>query len=526
MTERRPHRPRTRGRDVWGREHVPLVTAAEAADLDRAADERHGVPGSVLMESAGRAAAAVIERLHPRGPVAVVAGGGNNGGDAVVVARTLLAWGRDVRLFSAGSTQPDLHLLHGFDLAIQPAEALTASLHAEAVLIDGLLGTGTQGPPRSLASAVIQTMNASGVPIVALDLPSGVDGTTGAVPGEAVRASATITFGWPKLGTLLQPARAHCGRLIAVEIGFPPHTPTGVAGAALITPAWAAARLPPRPPDAHKGTAGRLLILSGREGMGGAAAIAAEAASRAGAGLVRVASHASNRVVIHKLVPEATFVDREVLGPGDTDAVHALLAGPGIGTDATARQTLDRALQQTAGHPVVLDADALNLLAQDDGALRAIAAARDTVITPHAMELSRLTGESVGLITGDPVRAARAASETFGCTVLLKGQPSLIAARDRPLLVNSTGSSDLATAGMGDQLAGAIGAMLAAGLPGRDAAAVALFFCGRAADLAGLGRSLSPRDVSAHLADAFRWPMPRRLPLRLPFVTFDQPARW
>jgi len=142
------------------------------------------------------------------------------------------------------------------------------------------------------------------------------------------------------------------------------------------------------------------------------------------------------------------------------------------------------------------------------------------------MELSRLTGRAVHDIAGAPVTAARAAADAFGCTVLLKGQPSLIAAPGRPLLVNTTGSSDLATAGMGDQLAGAIGAFLAAGASAYEAAALALFFCGRAADLAGLGRSLSPRNVSAHMADAFRRPAPRRTPLRLPFVTFDQPPRW
>ncbi|MCI0433380.1 MAG: NAD(P)H-hydrate dehydratase [Gemmatimonadetes bacterium] len=526
MTDRRPQRQRSRGRDVWGREHVALLTSNQSAARDVAAHEQHGVTGAVLMESAGRAAAQILDRLYPRGSIAVVAGGGNNGGDALVLARSLHAWGRTVSIFAAGSRHPDASLLHGHDLGIEPADNLGAAVQADSVLVDGLLGTGASGAPRGAIAEAIAEMNASGAPIVALDLPSGVDGTSGAVPGVAIRAAATIAFGWPKLGSLLHPGRANCGRLVAVEIGFPAFVAQGEDTASLITPDWAMARLPARAPDAHKGTAGRLLVLAGREGMGGAAAIAAEAASRAGAGLVRVASHASNRLVMQKLVPEATFVDREAIDAADANLMHALLAGPGIGTDAAARRALDAALAGTARRAVVLDADALNLFAQDTPALRALAAEREIVITPHLMELSRLTGQAVDVLAADAPAAARAASRTFGCTVLVKGQPSLIAAPGRPLLVNSVGSSDLATAGMGDQLAGAIGAFLAAGSPPYEAAALALFYCGRAADLAGLGRSLTPRDVSAHLAEAFRRPAPRRQPLRLPFVTFDQAERW
>ncbi len=519
------HGRRDNARDVFGRESVALVTPAEAAALDRAAREKQDVPERVLMESAGRAAALVLHRIFPRGRVVVAAGSGNNGGDALVLARVLLAWGRDVSIVQAGSQPPAAALTHGFDIPIEPL-ATDAALAAGDVLVDGILGTGARGAPRSPAAEAIRALNASERPIVALDLPSGVDAETGRVSDDAIAAHTTITFGWPKIGLLLQPARQQCGRLVAVEIGFPPLTPSGPHTAQLITPDWAAARLPRRPPSAHKGTSGRLLLLAGSEGMAGAAALASRAAQRAGAGLVRVASAASNRLVLQSVVPEATFVDRTALDPADMGTMHALLAGPGIGTDDSARRALEDALALTGSRPVSFDADAINLFARDPEWLARVARSRGAIITPHPLELSRLTGRAVADILPDPVSAARDAARRFGCVVLLKGQPSLIAAPDQPLLVNTAGSSDVAAAGMGDQLSGVIGALLAAGLPPREAAAAGIFYSSRAADLAHMGRSLGPMDVSESLHAAFDRPGLDESPLRLPFVTFDQPPRW
>jgi NAD(P)H-hydrate epimerase len=360
--------------------------------------------------------------------------------------------------------------------------------------------------------------------VVALDIPSGVDGTTGQVAGAVVDADETITFGWPKLGLLLHPGRAHAGRVVAVEIGFPPLR-AGEFSAALITPAWAAARLPRRRPDAHKGTSGRLLIVAGRTGMAGAAAIAGEAAVRTGTGLVRLASAAENRAILQSLVPEATFFDRATLGEDAADGITAAVIGPGFGTDAASRVALERALAASRALPTLLDADALNLLSHDADALRALAAERALLITPHPRELSRLLGCSLDEIVGDAPRAARRAVSTFGCAVLLKGQPSLVAAPDATLLINSAGSSDVAVGGMGDQLAGVVGALLAAGLHPAEAGAAGLYLSSRAADLAARGRSLSPRDVSAQLPAALADTGGASSPLELPFITFDQSAR-
>lgn len=508
---------------VFGRLQVPLPTAAQAASADRAAQREFDVPGRVLMESAGRAAALVLHRLYPHGRICGVAGSGNNGGDLLVMLRVLHTWGREVVLIAAGSAPPDATLLHGENIPILAADNAGDELSQAAVIVDGMLGTGTQGPPRGRTIDWIRRINDAAVPVIALDLPSGVDATTGRAADNAVRADVTVTFGWPKLGLLLHPAREHCGRIVAVEIGFPDGCLS--AAAQLITPAYARAHLRPREASAHKGTAGRLLVLAGHDGMAGAAAIAAIAAMRAGAGLLRIASAASNRVILQTLAPEATFLDRSAVSADDLEPMHALVAGPGLGTDDEARTSLERVLEHMRGRPTLLDADALNIHARERGALRDVAAATPLVITPHARELSRIMDASLDDILDDMPGAARAAAREIGCVVLLKGQPSLIAVPDGTLLVNSTGSSDTATAGMGDQLAGTIGAFLCGGCDPQVSAALGLFLSGRAADLAGLGRSLSPGDVSDHLAPAFADPGPASSPLDLPFVTFDQPAR-
>jgi ADP-dependent NAD(P)H-hydrate dehydratase / NAD(P)H-hydrate epimerase len=513
-------------RTVYGRQHVPLPTAAEAAAADAEAREGFGVPQRLLMENAGRTAAQLLHRLYPRGVIVGVAGSGNNGGDLLVMLRVLLGWGRDVRVVAAARRPPDAALAHGWDVPItdDPDEAGKVLGTAD-VIVDGLLGTGATGPPREPIASWIRRINTAMRPVVALDLPSGVDATSGRVPAEAVRAAVTVAFGWPKLGLLLHPAREYCGRLISVEIGFPPAT-AGAMSARLITPDWVRSRIQPRAASAHKSSAGRLLVLAGSSGMAGAAALTVEAALRAGAGLLRVASDSDNRVVLQTLVPEATFLDRDHLDAEDLETMHALVAGPGMGQTSQSRASLQRALSLMPGKPVLLDADALNVLSPDTGVLRQVGGGRSLIITPHARELSRLTGVELDAILADPCGAARSAAQRFNCTVLLKGQPSLIATADGAVLVNTTGSSDVATAGMGDQLAGTVGAFLAAGADPLSATGVGLFISGRAADLNGLGRSLGPRDVSARLADAIADPGAAECDLGLPFVTFDQPPRW
>lgn len=492
-------------RDVFGREIVPVVSAAEAAGHDRLAQQGFDIPERVLMSNAGRALALITHALHPDGVIVGVAGNGHNGGDTIIAIDALRAWGRDVALVRVTDSETD-------------SEPIIASA---GVLIDGLMGTGASGAPRADAAKLIRAMNASGKPIIAVDLPSGTNPDTGAVYDDAVNATTTVTFGFPKRGLLFHPARSHCGRLIAVEMGFPP---LPEVRAQLITPAWAAENFPHRGPNANKGSSGRLLILAGSNGMAGAAVIAGGAAVRAGAGLVRIASARENREILQKTVPEATFLERE--GDLDVEGMTAIVAGPGMGASDETRAALKKAFGRLPGVPALLDADALNIFEGDTDALAAIAAERPLLITPHAKEMHRLTGDSIGEITSRPIEAAEKLANEIGAAVLLKGQPSVIASPGQPSLINTAGSSDAGVAGMGDQLAGTIGAMLAAGCDVATAAALGLFYSARAADLANLGRALTPRDVTEHLPAAFANPGLAASDLNLPFITFDQPARW
>src|SRR5690606_23846063 len=229
--------------------------------------------------------------------------------DGLVALRTLAAWGRSVRAVAAGDRPDPDPLLRGWEVpTIRDEEDARRAVAAADVVLDGILGTGTRGAPRPRQARAIEAVNAARGAVVALDLPSGVDASTGAAAGPAVRARVTVALGWPKLGTLVGEGRALRGRLVAVEIGFPP-VPDGWFGAALLTPAWAAAIRPRRALDTHKYRVGTVLVVAGRPGMAGAAVLAARAALRAGAGLVHVASAAENRGVLQAAAPEAIFVD-------------------------------------------------------------------------------------------------------------------------------------------------------------------------------------------------------------------------
>lgn len=501
-------------------EPLELLSAAEMQRWDAAAIEQGGVPAPVLMESAGRAAARVLHEIYPSGRVVAAVGGGNNGGDAVVLLRSLRAWGREVAAFPIGGSPLPTELLHGWEIPTLAGDAAEA-FRGAAVLVDGILGTGARGAPRDREAAVIRALNDAGPPVVALDGPSGVDLTTGAAPGEAVRAGVTITIGAPKRGLVLFPGRQLAGRVVAVEIGLPP-LPRDGASARLITAAWVHARLPRRSADAHKGGSGTLAVVAGHPGMGGAAILVAMGALRAGTGKVRSVSPEANRIPLQIVVPEGLFVDRDGDGVEEVvESADAVVVGPGMGTDERARELLRMTLRRARGG-ILVDADALTLISRNPDLLD-LAPADRVVMTPHPGEMGRLAGMETREIVADPFAAAEQAAARFGCVVLLKGTPTLVAAPTGPTLVNVAGHSGIATSGMGDTLAGVIGALLGMGASPRDAAAAGVFLAGRAAELAGRGRSILPRDVAESLPDAFADPAPFGS-LTLPEVLLDLPA--
>lgn len=484
---------------------VPVLTAAEMRAWDERAIRRGGVPERVLMETAGRAAARLVHARYPEGRVVAAVGGGNNGGDALVLLRTLRAWGREVAAVRAGEEGGRGELMHGWEIEQLPPSEAERAFSGATVLVDGLLGTGSSGAPRPPLAALIRALNDAGPPIVALDGPSGLDFTTGAAPGEVVRADLTVTFGAPKRGLLLHPGRVHAGRIVAVEIGFPP-LGSAEAGAELVTHAWAREHLPAVPASAHKGVTGRVAVVAGRAGMGGAAILCGMGALRAGAGMVQIVTAVDNRSAVHAALPEALFAARgEAAEREAIAAADALVVGPAMGTDAGSVELL-RAVLAECPAPVVLDADALTLLAREPGLLPEAARVR-VLLTPHPAEAARLLETETGEIVRDPFAAAERLAERYGCAVLLKGAPSLVAAGGERTLVGVAGHSGVATGGMGDTMAGATGALLARDTDPRTAGALALWFCGRAAELAGRGRGLLPRDVAEALPQALQEPL-------------------
>jgi len=513
----------------FGRANLPSPTGGEAAALDRLAIQDGGVPQSVLMENAGRGSAQVLDRLFPRGRVVGVVGSGNNGGDALVLLRTLSAWGRDVQAVLVADRGEGESLFHGWSFPVVrdhelDEEGWTTLLGSAGVIVDGILGTGARGAPRARQAAAIVRVNGAERPVLSIDVPSGTCADTGTVPGAAVAADVTIAFGAPKLGSLMHPARARTGRLVAIEIGFPPWDDAAedAISGLVLTPAWAYANAPMRAADTHKNRVGRVLVVAGRKGMAGAAVLAVRGALSAGAGSLRVCSCEENRELLQAAVPEAIFVDA-----GDPDAIEEALKavdvvviGPGLGTDAAARSVVQCVV---SGPPValVVDADALNLAAMGEFDLAALAADRSVLATPHVGEMARLTNLAQEVIMADRLAALRHATDRFGHAVLLKGAPSLVSAPGRRVMVDTQGTSDLAAAGMGDTLAGVCGTFLAQGLPATTAGGLGLFFLGRAARIAGRGVSLTPSDVIRWLPDALNERGSGISDLQLPGVVFD-----
>jgi NAD(P)H-hydrate epimerase len=487
---------RAAARRVW------LPTAEEMAALDRAATGSGSIPERALIENAGREVARLVQHRWPEGRVVALAGSGHNGADALVALRTLSAWGREVTAVRCGSKPPEPDVLLGWRIPVADPEELPIHTNGAAVLLDGILGTGLSAAPREPQASIIETVNSTGVPIVAVDGPSGANFSTGAVPGACIHATLTVAFGWPKLGLLRFPARARCGDVLAVEIGFPP--PDQTPGARAITAAWVAEdMLRPRAANAHKGSAGYLTLVAGQPGMAGAAVLAARAAVRGGVGIVRVVSAPENREIVQTAVPEAVFVPWDSLdGVAESTAwADAIALGPGLGCEPARMALVDHVLEARGEKPALLDADGLNLWeGRADTLAEALGGA--ALLTPHPGEMARLLGRPLDEIVADPPGAAREASERFHATVLLKGAPSWVAEVGAPLRVTTLLTAALATGGMGDVLTGLAGAYLAAGLTPADAASAALMVTGISALDAPQAIGHSAADVPERLAGA------------------------
>ncbi|KKM08641.1 carbohydrate kinase [Clostridiales bacterium PH28_bin88] len=501
---------------------MKLVTAEEMRELDQLASSQYGIPGIVLMENAGlRVLDAVLEILE--GEVAgkrvlVFAGKGNNGGDGFVVARHLANKRAEVKVFLLGRPEDvrgdarvNLDILEQMGVKIYPLQAEKdlqrvdiALLHAD-VLVDAIYGTGFKGAAMGTIAQVIRQINSAHRPLVAVDLPSGLEANTGKVYGPCVQATRTVTFGLPKLGLYLEPGARYAGDVTVADISLPARLVSGrPLKRELLTPSWCSAQLPRREPSAHKGSFGRVLVVGGSEGMTGAVTLSAQAALRSGAGLVTAAVPRSLHPVLETKTTEvmtsplpetdARSFSMEAVAPVLELARDATVValGMGIGRHPATVEWVRRLLPQLKV-PVVIDADGLNALAGATGLFPSLGV--PVVITPHPGEMARLLDVAAARVQEDRLKGAEQAAKDWGVTVVLKGAKTVVASPGGETFLNPTGNPGMATGGSGDVLTGVIAGLMAQGLAAPVAAAVGVFVHGAAGDLAA--RSKGHRGLIA-----------------------------
>jgi len=514
---------------------LPVFTAAEMRALDARAIRDLGIPGPRLMENAGAGAAALVARwLAPiRGKsVVVVCGKGNNGGDGFVVARRLRAGGAAVRVFLVGQRDAvrgdaaaalgrwrgRIEEVHG----AAELGALGRALDRADVVVDALLGTGLTGAARGAVAAAIEAMNQvgpagrSGVPVIALDLPSGLGSDQGALLGPTIQATRTVTFAGLKRSLLLHPAAAKAGAIEIVDIGVSAAEATRGITTWRLEASDVRPHFAPREPDAHKGRFGHLLIVAGSLGKTGAAVLAGRAALRSGVGLCTIAVPASQQPIVAAQAPEymteampETAGHSLALGAKDrllelARRMDAVALGPGLSLDPET-QELARALIREVERPLVADADALSALAGHLDLLRHAAGRR--ALTPHPGEMARMLGIGVDSVQADRLEVTRAFSREHRVALALKGAGTVIGGPDGRIAVNPTGNPGLAKGGSGDVLTGIVGALLARGLEPVAALEAGAYLHGLAGDLAAGERgevAMIAGDVIEALPGALR----------------------
>ncbi|MEP7009295.1 MAG: NAD(P)H-hydrate dehydratase [Acidobacteriota bacterium] len=514
---------------------MKVLTAEAMRALDQRAIREIGIPGLVLMENAALGVVeAIFERYRDASSAAIFCGPGNNGGDGLAIARRLDARGVQVLIFLVlggrefvGDAAMQLSICRQLGLPIEdlaadsdPAEVLARAKGYD-LAVDALFGIGLDRPLEGFPARLVEALGDLGLPIVAVDVPSGLSGSRADLFGPHIVADLTVTFAAPKIPHVLSPAAEACGALAIAELGFPPWLIDEADGDLfLMTPEDLAPLLPRRAAEAHKGSAGHALLVAGSPGKSGAAILAAKAAVRGGAGLVTVA-------VPEPILPTVDLGSLESmthalpagpegeLGAGAADAAlaasrgkTALAIGPGLGQSAVAQAEIRRIALETE-IPFVLDADGLNAFA---GAASDLVARRaPAILTPHPGELGRLLGLSTPEVQADRLAAARRAATETGAVVVLKGHRTLIAS-EAGVWINPTGNSGMATGGAGDVLTGLLAALLAQGLEPLDAARLGVYLHGLAGDLAvesqgtedpGLAK-LAASDLIDHLPAAAR----------------------
>ena len=470
-----------------------LYTAEEMSRADKGA-QALGIPGGFLMERAGVGMARIALEVYAPGRALVVAGGGNNGGDGFVIARELHRSGVEVAVLATkdeyeGDPGTNFEVLRNLGVRLLRSEELEAELGRADLVVDALLGTGFSGEVREKEARLIERMNDSPAPILAVDMPSGVDGTTGEVQGSAVRAEVTVCAHAAKVGCVISPGKEHAGEVVAVDIGIPPEA--DVEPSLLWTDTGSLRGSIPRTPEpAHKYSAGALLVVAGSLRTTGAPVMVVRGAERAGCGIVFLATSESSAPAVDLELTEALVHGVPEDGQGYvtsaaldqilrlSERTSALVVGPGMGTGEEGPRLVEGILREVDS-PVLLDADAVTNVAGMDALAKRDA---PTVITPHTGELGRLLEAGAKEVSARRLTSARSAARGHGCCVLLKGSDTLVVEGEK-VAVNSTGNVALATAGTGDVLSGVIGALLSRGMDPYEAARAGAWAHGRAAEL-------------------------------------------
>jgi NAD(P)H-hydrate epimerase len=509
-----------------------LVSAREMRELDRLTIEKYGTPGHVLMERAGEGATEALLQTFPyvrQAPVLIFAGKGNNGGDGLVVARLLKQKGIKCEVLltarKAEVTGDALRNLTAFQRMRGRVTEITEPPHLDLVqhklqrcglVVDALLGTGLNAPVQGFMAALIELINTSGVPVMAIDIPSGLDADRGEPLGTAIQAELTVTFGYPKLGQISEHGLAHVGRLVVADIGIAPEALATVRPqTSLLTIEEVGRLVRVRRVAAHKGDFGHLLVLAGARGKSGAALLCGGAALRVGTGLVSLAGPSSLNAVFSAVLIEAMTIPLPERPDGSLSLAERELAealggksavafGPGVGVSADTIG-LTRWLLVHSERPLVIDADGLNCLATDLAVLHD--AKSPVVLTPHPGEMARLVNLRNAEVQARRLEVARTFATTYRCYLVLKGAQTVIAAPDGQAWINPTGNPGMASGGMGDVLTGIVAGLLAQGYPAEEACILGVFLHGYAGDLAAQEKGeagILARDVIERLPIGLR----------------------
>jgi len=509
-----------------------VVTAEQMREMDRLTIQKYGVPGLSLMELAGEAVAeSILENFgrNAKKGVLVVAGKGNNGGDGLVVAR-LLKKKRipcEVALLARqDELSPDAaHNLRAYvklkgkltEISESSWDELSGCIRKNALIVDAILGTGIRSEVRGLFADAITLINSYGLPVVAVDIPSGLDTDKGAPQGVAIQAQMTVALAFPKLGEVIYPGVNYVGELVVADIGIDERAVAEVAPSTELldreTVRWL---VPRRELDTHKGSYGHVLVLAGSRGKTGAAILSSRAAMRTGAGLTTLAAPRSlNNIFAGALVEVMTELLRDNAAEeveslsddewrGLLERKNALLFGPGIGVNESTQNIL-RWLLRNLDMPWVIDADGLNNLALEIDRLRRAKVA--PVLTPHPGEMARLIGKNTSEINSDRVEIARSFAVEHGCHLVLKGARTVIATPNGRVFINPTGNPGMASAGMGDVLAGILTALLGQGFTPEDAMKLGVYLHGLVGDMVAETKGqigLIASDIIEHLPAGMR----------------------